>query len=246
MPGSVHDALIPCLVSFWGEMGSHHPTSVAERRSIVFSSGTAVVLLPNPETSIISGRGKHATGVSKEPDGAFKFFDRRTPIGDACPRVVFEVAFSQTYESVLEDARQWLVRTHGNVKLCVIVKIYEQPNSYKELDYTEITPKLAEQRRIQESDPDQQLSVTEQPEAPTPEASATDVSSSALSHDDRMDTMDGRALFLSSLAEHAEWVGPLTGFIELYRLSDDATSIKRDGPRYVCPPSIPIGRHPLT
>lgn len=39
--------------------------------------------------------------------------------------MIFEVAVSQTYKSVLEAARHWLVRSSGATKLVVVVKISE-------------------------------------------------------------------------------------------------------------------------
>lgn len=41
------------------------------------------------------------------------------------PRVVFEVAFSQKHDPVTEDARDWLIRPQGFVKLVIVIKVTE-------------------------------------------------------------------------------------------------------------------------
>lgn len=196
--------------------------TASERRAITFIAGVQVPLLPNPSPSVITGRGKHIEGVYKVPDAAFKYVNRRpgaVSTTGGCPRVVFEIAVSQSYESVLEDARQWLVRTKGMVVLCIIIKIYEQPKRHN-LDG--VKSELDEEHPVN-ADP-----VHDEPEAASP------------FDDDCINSIEGRNHFLDSTAEHSRWVGPLTGFLELYRLSDDATSIVQDGPRYVCHPPPPV------
>lgn len=64
------------------------------------------------------------------------------------PRIVFEVAFSQSYDSVLEDARQCLMRSHGATKLCVIVKLEEQTSNFTEVDESDMHPKLDDQEQV--------------------------------------------------------------------------------------------------
>lgn len=234
MAGPVHDALIPFLSFFREDMSTTHATTPSERRSIIFYTGTTVALLSNPASSLITGRGKHATGLVKEPDAAFEYMDRRSNAvvaSGGCPRVVFEVAFSQTYESVLEDARQWLVRSQGAVRLCVVVKLHEHPNRHKALDVAEIAPKLVEQRRVNDA-----AGTAEPSAASSGDRTPTTASTASRCPDERMASLAGYNLFLNSPAEHAQWVGSLSGFMELYRLSEDASGIIRDGPRYVCPP----------
>lgn len=194
-------------------MSSIHPMTLSERYAITMATGCRVPILAHASSSIIAGRGKHVEGLCKVPDAAFKYTDRRPNASSAtggCPRVIFEVAVSQTYESVLEDARQWLVRTNGKVVLCIIVKIYEQPKCTKQSG-----------ERIAEG----------------PSSSAASLS--AFSTDDRLSSMEDRDRFLNSTAEHSRWVGPLSGFLEMYRLSADGTIIVQDGPRYVCHSHIP-------
>lgn len=224
MAGPVHDSLIRYLVHYKEDMQSIHPLTRSERRSIDFYTGTSTPLVANPSSSTITGHGKHVMGVYKEPDAAFEYVDRRpnatatTMTTGICPRIVFEVAFSQTYESVLEDARQWLVRSDGWVKLCIIIKIYEQPHHRTD---AQATSEIVDQQHVDGA-------------ASADGASASNSGTTVSTPDDRMASMDGRNHFLKSTDEHSRWVSPLTGFMELYRLSNDESGIVQDGPRYVC------------
>lgn len=224
MAGPVHESLIPSLVAFKEDMSSIHHTTFSERRAITFITSCRVPLHPNPSSSITS-RGKHAEGLYTVPDAAFGYIDRRpgaASITAGCPRVVFEIAVSQTYESLLEDARQWLVRSKGLVVLCIIIKIYEE----KRASLDGVRSELDKDRR------DDHHPVHDSAEAASPAAP----SSSSPSDNDFMASTEGRNQFLDSTSEHSRWVGKLTGFLELYRLSDDGSCIVQDGPRYVCHP----------
>lgn len=120
----------------------------ADRRPIMFIAGTDVVLFPNPVSSMISDRGKLFDSVLKQPDAAFKYGGPPGPDRNGIPLVMFEVVFSQSYEFVLEVASHWLVQSKGAYQLCVIVEIFKQPNTYNELDYTRMGPKLQDQQCV--------------------------------------------------------------------------------------------------
>lgn len=151
MPGSVHNALVPYLGDSKEGIQSTQPTmTTTERRAIMFTPGSDVALFRNTPSSVITGRGKHSSGIFKALDAAFTFMVSRGAGRTGFPRIVLEVAFSQAYESVLEDTRQWLVRSHGAIKLCVIVKLEEQQTNFTEVDESEIQPKLDEQQRLRE------------------------------------------------------------------------------------------------
>ncbi|KAL0638039.1 hypothetical protein Q9L58_002975 [Maublancomyces gigas] len=74
--------------------------------------------LPYRETT------RKAPAFAKQPDAFIGLKDR-----SKCffPRVIFEVDFSQSYEEVLDDTRQWLVRSAGGVRLVVLIYIEEHP-----------------------------------------------------------------------------------------------------------------------
>lgn len=62
--------------------------------------------------------------MKKQPDAAFSF--GASSKQRAFPTIVFEVAFTETYADVLEDARYWLVTSAGRVRLVVLVKLTEE------------------------------------------------------------------------------------------------------------------------
>lgn len=86
------------------------------------------------------------------------------------PRIVFEVAFSQSDDSVLEDARQWLMRSHGAITLCVIVQLEEQPTNFTEVDEPEMHPKLDDQEQVVSCPGAFVHDETGQDDVPSPEA----------------------------------------------------------------------------
>jgi hypothetical protein len=62
----------------------------------------------------------------KQADAAISFVNREEVAMSRCfPWVVFEVAFPQSYDTWKEDARYWLVKSEGPVKLAVIIFLEE-------------------------------------------------------------------------------------------------------------------------
>jgi hypothetical protein len=41
------------------------------------------------------------------------------------PTIVFEVGFNQSYEALVEDCKQWLQRSEGQIKRCFLINITE-------------------------------------------------------------------------------------------------------------------------
>lgn len=84
------------------------------------------------------GRSKGTGTAMKQPGAALYLSHRVSPPG-LCyfPHVVFEVAFSQSYESLRENARHWLVRGQGSIKLAVLVKLIEGIHAQAEGDDAE-------------------------------------------------------------------------------------------------------------
>jgi hypothetical protein len=63
--------------------------------------------------------------MDKEPDGAITFGDLEGPDDVLWPVVVAEVGFSQQYNSLLQDARQWLLRAEMPPTIVMLLKIQE-------------------------------------------------------------------------------------------------------------------------
>ena len=76
----------------------------------------------------IENAGKKRQAWHKIPDCCFAFEDPAT--GDVLPTVVFEAAFSEKYDDLLGDMRQWLCKTN-DVQVVVVVNIEEDHNDKK-------------------------------------------------------------------------------------------------------------------
>jgi hypothetical protein len=60
---------------------------------------------------------------AKSPDQAYALIDPRT--SEALRTVIFEAAFSETYDDLIRDMQQWLLHSGGQVQLVVLANIKE-------------------------------------------------------------------------------------------------------------------------
>jgi hypothetical protein len=79
------------------------------------------VLKGSPQTSGHKTKRKPIARI-KYPDSTVFFGN---PDSKPIPRIVFEVGLSQPYEDLVSDAKQWLERSGGGVKVVMIVDIRE-------------------------------------------------------------------------------------------------------------------------
>lgn len=86
-----------------------------ESRAISPDFGEDVLLPASEDLPLGICKGVKVDGTAKkQADAAISFINEQDPgKSDRFPRIVFEVAFSQSYETLLEDARHWLVRSSG-------------------------------------------------------------------------------------------------------------------------------------
>lgn len=147
--------------------------------------------------------------AQKQPDAAFYYIDRAGTSSkrDQFPRLVFEVAFSQSYNSVVEDARQQLVRSVGAVRLVVVVQLEEgvYPN--------------AESGGIQDAE----------------DLENNNDDTGRSSYLSKFSTPEGYQCWRTEWNPDDQ-VGPLTGFLELCRYNRDSKTAEMDGPRFVIKP----------
>lgn len=136
----------------------------------------------------------------KQPDAAFYYLDRSRgfPVKDAFPSIIFEVAFSQTYDSVVDAARQWIIRSEGQIKLAVVIKL------------------------------------TEGPIVPSDNADDSDASSDEEKYGSEFSCADAYNDF-NLHCSPAVWVGPLDGFLELFRYDPVLKTVYQEGARIVSP-----------
>lgn len=129
----------------------------------------------------------------------------------AFPSWVWEVGFTESYIDLLEDARQWLEKSGGRVKLVTIVKLEERKS----------TTKSAEMSAIWEEDPpvEEEKSTSEEEDISEQEEQSSDqFESDPASYDD-----------LRTTCLTDDWVEPITGFLEMWRYDNASCKMKQDG-----------------
>ncbi|KAL0631643.1 hypothetical protein Q9L58_009499, partial [Maublancomyces gigas] len=114
---AVHDAIITLCTRIYGLMFLVQFFSFDEYNQVHLYTSTNHVQ-PSRRPS------RRPTTMKKQPDVAFSFGASSTQ--HAFPTIVFEVAFTESYADILEDARYWLVMSAGRVRLFVLVKLTEE------------------------------------------------------------------------------------------------------------------------
>lgn len=180
-------------------MYKHEFVTDAECRLLSIRSGTDS-LLP-------SGNARRRTPYgSRKPIGIKKQADVSFVYGEAAfPSWVWEVGFTESYIDLLEDARQWLEKSGGRVRLVTIVKLEEG----------KLTAKSAGGAMWEEDPP-----VEEEEEE---EEESDQFGSDPASYDD-----------LRTTCKADDWVGPITGFLEMWRYDKASGKMKQDGERIAC------------
>lgn len=263
MPTPVHEGSVGASIEMIMDMRDANFLSRTERMSIQLDTGGDVAL---PTLRSLTRTNSKGGGTAvKQPDAAYYFTDHDSPTdSDRCPRVVFEIAFSQSYESVRQDAEHWLLRAQGSVKLVVLVKLFEGSHPEAEVDEEEIEKKAAEQRLALGVDDESSEARSNSEEADSTEDAESSKSdrSEHISQPDvddqgPDDLVSGPSTGSSQSSTNelydgyfknpsATWVGPITGFIELYRYDAAAKCVYQDGLRCVRLPSPPpFSVHPF-
>lgn len=197
----VHEALAPTIGHIHRSIVSPTFLTARELDHHVRLHGAMDCALPAriPRSSTITSQ-KRLPSI-KQPDAAYYYLDRSRgfPVKDAFPSIIFEVAFSQTHDSVVNAARQWILRSEGCIKLAVVIKLTEGP----------IIPS-------EDADHD------------------SDASSDGEKYGSEFSCADGYNEFNLN-CDPALWVGPINGFIELYRYDPVLKAVYRDGEQIVNP-----------
>lgn len=126
------------------------------------------------------------------------------------------MGFTESYVDLLEDAREWLERSAGGVRLVVIIKLKEE-NKPTKLGLIDPSREEDNSRATEESD-DSDIERNE--------STGTDdqaFCSDPASYQD-----------LRRTCKADEWVGPISGFLELWRYEKESSKMKQDGERIVC------------
>lgn len=121
MPKAAHDELEDFLRKSMTRFVLRNITTEAEDDQLHVGSSTDIKL---PYRATTAQVGRKAPAFAKQPDAFIRLKDNGESV---FPRVIFEVGFSQTYEEVMDDGRQWLVRSEGEIPLVVLIFIEEHP-----------------------------------------------------------------------------------------------------------------------
>ncbi|KAL0631344.1 hypothetical protein Q9L58_009790 [Maublancomyces gigas] len=201
----VHEALGPTVAYMNRSIVSPTFLTVREVDHHVRMHGSMDCALPTrTRRSSSSDTPRKKQPSIKQPDAAFYYLDRSRgfPVKDAFPSIIFEVAFSQTYDSVVDAARQWIIRSEGQIKLAVVIKL------------------------------------TEGPIIPSDNADDSDASSDEEKYGSEFSCADAYNDF-NLHCSPAVWVGPLDGFLELFRYDPVLKTVYQEGARINFFPTLP-------
>lgn len=248
MPGSLHNTVANTSAELLVDMRELGFLSRVERSCISADVGTDVELPTVRSLSRPGGKSKSKSGTAcKQPDVAYYFIDKTTSIWrrDVFPRVVFEVALTQKYETLIEDAKDWLVRSQGMVKVVVLINLHEGPIPTQPTDIepgnepkTEKVISITQDAEAENDDNDTDADdlapeVPDEAIPPGPTSPATSQSSTAQEYVDDL-----------LRDPPSTWVGPISGTIQLYRYDPNTGTACCDGPKHVSShPSTPFPRH---
>lgn len=230
MPGSLHNVVANASTELLEDMRDIGFLSRSERKWIITDTGTDVELPTIRSLSHDGGKSKSGTAC-KQPDAAFYFIDRTTSPWrrDIFPRVVFEVGLSQKRETLIHDAKDWLVRSQGLVKVVVVINMDEGPIPAQSTVTTDLQgdnepePEEAESVTVDTAD---DLAPVGPVEAipPGPSSPTTSQSSTAQEYADDL-----------LRDPPTKWVGPISGTIALYRYDPNSGTARRESPEHVSP-----------
>lgn len=153
---------------------------------------------------------KKEGGIKKQADVSFSY-----GTDPAFPSLVWEVGFTESYADLLEDARQWLEKSGGAVKLVILVKLEEGKPSMR--------PTIA--NSMKEQDDHKQIDSDNSDDPGEEEANAD---SGQLGSDP--DSYQN----LRRSCKTDDWVGRITGFLETWRYEEVSGKMVQDGSRIVC------------
>ncbi|OGM47375.1 hypothetical protein ABOM_003812 [Aspergillus bombycis] len=116
LPTSIHEALGSFIISCFSRLKNEILTPEEGRN---LHCGAPSLHLDGK----IKGKGTKRQASNKSPDLSFTFWDPR-----ACRRyrtVMFESAFSETYDDLIRDMKQWLLHGRGQVQLVILADCNE-------------------------------------------------------------------------------------------------------------------------
>ena len=195
MARPVHDAVLSLVSNFLllpaVETGF---ITLEERKHISCSVGG--ILLAGKILHTNQNRKKlHAW--TKYPDTAILFGE---PGSDQVPSVVFEVGFTESYNDLVSDAKQWLQKSGGEVRLVILVNIEEDEKIRRAKQKSSAARKRTRQLLIKFG------TAYEDPDVESDEEMYDDIRSRIVVED---------------------WVGPLSATLEVWHMVNDTPTLRQ-------------------
>ncbi|PLN83048.1 hypothetical protein BDW42DRAFT_165718 [Aspergillus taichungensis] len=164
------------------------------------------ILSRPPQTDPKLNGGKNCAAWFKESDIMIVF--QKEAGGEEFIQVVIEIGFSESYHDLVRDASQWLLRSDGQVKLVAIAKIEENKRQLSIHQKTDQFKRTRDQLVAKHGD-NMSREIYE-----TCDSECTPQVSSA-----------GLYKALDSELAASGWVGPISVFIEVWRLRNGEPSL---------------------
>lgn len=209
MPTIVHDAILPYYSHEFGKMYKRDFITDADFDLLSLRSGTDGLLPYHNARCLKSPEARKGSGIKKQADVSVYYGE------EVFPSLVCEVGFTESYIDLLEDARQWLEKSDGKVRLVMIVKLEEEQKSTI-IKSGAINP-------IKEGDNARQMPEDDEDYEERENQAAEEFGSDPASYED-----------LRISCKTDDWVGPINGFLELWRYDRVSGKMKQDGNRIVC------------
>ncbi|KAA8903273.1 hypothetical protein FN846DRAFT_985808 [Sphaerosporella brunnea] len=207
-----------------------------------FDTAVCQFVLPRSGYTGKTGSGnKKIPAWHKTPDVVAKYSDEQ---GDTYPLLVGEVGFSETYEDLVSDARQWLLK-EPKVRLVILVKISEDSVARKQ--WQKARRDAIEDFIDRFCDAPARPKPCQKPKIvpPKPEQEPTATTGGKHQHGDDHGSESDAELYseIGSALEVKDWVGPITVFMEFWR-RDEAGQPVRQGERMQIMPAPPTDATP--
>lgn len=158
----------------------------------------------------INDGSKKIHAWEKSPDAVFLFEAPNT--GKAIPTVIFEAGFSEPYDDLLNDMRQWLLKTKGRVQLVILANIDEDKKARNTLKKTpECSARI---NQLVKPFGNSQGRARHNEKNPDYDEALEDMDSEASSNQDIYDSIE------EAVQTH-DWVEPIEASLEFWELGRD-------------------------